>query len=206
MAAYYYNGLPMVAPFTFRSNQEVWTVEKRDKSIDRGTSSAQRWELDFGVVDTIGTVDNFLAGVVDVGVEDTMVMPQLKEVQDIWSADSNSVSNSGKTMAVNSTAESGSLSASVYAYGGTTHIPRGYFFKFASHSKIYTVTSDFDSGSSSTLHFFPALRQTVTNGDYLKVDSQALITYYKDDTNLQGITYNDGVLAGIGAITILESV
>ena len=54
MASYNYKGQPMLAPFTFRSNQDVWTVEKRDKSVDKGAAAAQRWEIDFAVENSEG--------------------------------------------------------------------------------------------------------------------------------------------------------
>lgn len=210
MATYEYKGQSMVAPFTFRSNQDIWTVEKRDKSVDRGKASGQRWEIDFGVVNNDNMVDLFLANVTGFDSEEQIIMPQMLEVETRMSAASDKANNSSRQLSLSVAGSIGDSNVTVSCANDVAcFIPKGYFFKFQNHKKLYVTTADCSVaagvGQTATLSFFPPLIEDVVIGNNVKVTTNALINVYQDDTNLQGITYKDGVLMGINRITLIES-
>jgi len=208
MPAYYYNGLPMVAPFTFRSNQDTWFVEKRDKSVDAGKAAAQRWEIDFSVMTDTNEVDTFLSHTV--GFTDTFsdfTFPQFPNVYKAWLDHPDRALNSvGNTMDLNGVGVAGATALSVTSVN-ETFIPKGYFIKFEGANKIYVTTSDTyvsTPGGTSTLNIFPGLVAQVPNGYSVRTRESVRGRMRVDQNNVQGITFDDGVISGINSITLIE--
>lgn len=176
---YKWKGRDVLAPVTFKSNQDVWTVEKLDKSIDRLQSPGQRWELTFSTVDNQGEGELFAALVEGMSSKQTMPMINL-----------------------NSATKSGSVTTTGASKGSTTvpltgTIKPGTFIQFSNHTKVYAYLG--------TNKVFPALRADVPAGSVLVGDA-VVFHYYIDDTVIQGINYSDGILSGIDSVTLLEAV
>jgi hypothetical protein len=76
--------------------------------------------------------------------------------------------------------------------------PKGAFVT-GSNNKVYMVKSDASSVVASNLY------PTPPSGLTYSTVANATITYYKSIDGLRGITFNDGVLATLGAIDIIEA-
>ena len=99
-----------------------------------------------------------------------------------------------------------STSISVQGPGQSGFLPKGSFFKFSNHDKIYVSTSNVNlNNNSPTLDFYPRLREAVSVGNFIKVGSLAHITFFRSIDNMSGITFQDGVLSNAGTITLIEA-
>jgi hypothetical protein len=208
MAAYYYKGLPMVAPFTFRSNQDLWSVEKRDKSVDVGRSQAQRWEIDFSVITNDSEVDTFIQHTSDfIDTINDFVFPQLPRVNSALQNHPYKATNSGLTvMSLDGASLAGDDSIAVTSTN-RSFIPKGYFVKFQTSSKIHVTTSDTDistGGITVNMDIFPPLVKNLVGATTVKVGNEVLGKHLLSMDNMQGITFKDGVLAGIDKVTLIE--
>jgi len=199
MSKYYFEGSPILAPLTIQSTDVVVSSETVTLKRLIHKTDAQRWDLSFGIVTNDNEDAIFLAMLENAYTVKTMDMPQLKKVDD-------------------TTTMTGSLSVSVNYVAGATSIqanntsggvlPKGSFIQFANHTKVYVVKSDYLTNGSS-LAIYPALKQDVSGSTlvyYGNFSTKPQLSYLRDDSELSGITYSDGILVSIGAVTIKEVV
>jgi len=119
----------------------------------------------------------------------------------------------GQTGATVTIVVSGSAPSTLYYYctnhsnmGGTINVsnatgvayPKGAFVT-GSNNKVYMVKSDASSVVESNLY------PTPPSGLTYSTVANATIRYYREISDLRGITFNDGVLASPGTIIIIEA-
>ena len=197
MATYQFLGQDIVAPFRVNSNEPVFAADSVSLKHRRVAQGSQRWELEFGVV--MQDAASFFADMVsDFDSEITMTMPQLN-------VRGETISSGTCTSAVvaASTTAAGSTSVPLGSTNGT--ISKGRFVKFANHNKIYLVTGEFPG--SGSISIYPKLTQEVPATTALLYKDSDAITFrgYRDVTNVNGITYTDGVLSEAGNINLIEA-
>jgi hypothetical protein len=201
--AYTFQGQDIVAPFRLSSNEPVFSADSVNLQVRRVRQGSQRWEMEFNVMMTDAT-NTFADMITTFHDAVTLEMPQLNirgEVISSGTSTSAITTFSGVELAGDDTiAISGLVS-------GTT-INKGRFIKFSSHDKIYMVTETVTGDGSDFLKIYPSLRQTITSGDQVlyRDDVDAItFTAYRDISNVQGITYTDGVLSDLGTIQLIEA-
>jgi len=202
--AYTWEGFPIVAPVTFRSNQTVWTVDKLDKSIDRTVHPAQRWELSFGIITDTKENLAFNALTTDFGSKNQMIMPSLN-----YAAAISTAKPSATQIKVSAGASAGVSTINIKNSSTLCGARIGTFIKFANHNKIYVLTGNTsipDSDPSHPITFFPALKYAVDADVTVTFYDDVVLNYYYDDSMMQGITYRDGILTGIDRISIIEAI
>ena len=193
--AYYYNGAKILAPLNIRSNEPVYEMTSVSLKTQRATQGAQRFELSFSVAGSAATEGELMASAItSLTSTDTMVMPQLPSVA--------ATNTSNTTLDINATAAVGDASVTVQNNGV---LSKGSFIKFSNHDKIYMVTAAV-SGGSVAVSIYPTLRTALTTADYMKTGSSALLTYYRDLDNVQGINFIDGILSNQGSVSLIEAV
>ena len=84
-------------------------------------------------------------------------------------------------------------------------LPKGAFFKFSNHDKIYVTTSDTTISGATTVDFYPKLRMDVGILHAFQCKELALLSFYRDIGNQTGITFTDGVLSNAGTISVIEA-
>jgi len=89
-------------------------------------------------------------------------------------------------------------SISVAASLAGVNYPKGAFVT-GSNSKVYLVKTDASSVVAANLY------PTPPSGLTYSTVANATISYYRDISNLRGITFNDGVLSDAGTITVIEA-
>ena len=82
-------------------------------------------------------------------------------------------------------------------------ISKGSFIKFSNHAKIYMVTADVAAGTVP-VSIYPTLRSAVAITDTFKTGASATLTYYRDVSNLRGLTFTDGILSSTGTVNLVE--
>jgi hypothetical protein len=201
--AYTFQGQDIVAPFRLSSNEPVFSADSVNLQVRRVRQGSQRWEMEFNVIMTDAT-NTFADMITTFHDAVTLEMPQLNirgEVISSGTSTSAITTFSGVELAGDDTiAISGLVS-------GTT-INKGRFIKFSSHDKIYMVTETVTGDGSDFLKIYPSLRQTILSGDQVlyRDDVDAItFTAYRDISNVQGITYTDGVLSDLGTIQLIEA-
>jgi len=200
MSVYYYKGARILAPFTIRSNEPTFDVDTISLRKQRASQNAHRWEISFSTVGTPDTMQDMLVGsVTGLNDTDTMVFPQLTAVDNAYSVTSDSV-------VVGTAGASGDTSVIANGTGVTGTLPKGSFFKFSNHDKIYMTTADavFSNGPT-TVNFHPSLVSAVSTTHNFMMGPNATFTYYRSIDNASGITFTDGVLASNGTIDLLEA-
>lgn len=200
MSTYYYKGAKILAPFTIVSNEPMFDVDTVSLRKQRATQNAQRWEISFNTVaEGVDQVDLFLGSVVDFDEVDTMIMPQLPQVDKLTTA-------SLTSLPISINASQNATSVTLQGVGVSGLMPKGTFFKFSTHDKIYvtTVDADFDSGTP-VVSFYPKLRENVTTSDTVKIGNEAVLSFYRSIDNQVGITFQDGILSDVGTLTLIEA-
>lgn len=81
---------------------------------------------------------------------------------------------------------------------GSVNYPKGAFVT-GSNNKVYMVKADAASVVASNLYPSPP------SGLTYSTVSNATIRYYREVSDLRGITFNDGILASPGTISIIEA-
>ena len=178
MAKYYYKGQEILAPLDIVSNEPSFDVTTVSLKVSRATQGHQRWELGFNVV---GTVDNeadmMLGTLTGLNVVETMEMPQLPSIVTNTTVDSNS-------LVINSDSDEGDTTVLLDVSGRTGILPKGAFFKFSTHDKVYVATSDVDFSQSTaqTLNFYPDLKEDITAAG-TSLDVRVYVNVLKTDAS-----------------------
>ena len=192
---YYFNGAKILAPLSVTSNEPVYDVETISLSKQRASQGAQRWELAFNTATSGATEADMLVGVATgLATADTMVMPQLPSVDRL-----NTI---GASRAITVNAAAGVSSVTINSDGV---LSKGSFVKFSNHAKIYMVTADVAAGVVA-VPIYPQLRTAVTTAHTFKTGSSATLTYYRDVSNLRGLTFTDGILSSTGTVNLVEAI
>ncbi len=190
---YYYNGAKILAPLSIASNEPVFDVDTVSLSKQRASQGAQRWEISFNTATSGATEADMLVGVVTgINTADTMPMPQMPSVD---------LANTAGVSLVISVAASAAATAVTVVSDGV--ISKGSFIKFSNHAKIYMVTADVAAGTAP-VSIYPALRSAVAITDTFKTGASATLTYYRDVSNLRGLTFTDGILSSTGTVNLVE--
>lgn len=200
MSVYYYKGAQILAPLTITSNEPMFDADTVSLRKQRASQNVQRWEMSFSTVGEPDTqVDMFLGAIINFDNADTMIMPQLPSV-------SSKTTATTETPAVFTGGASGITSVTLESNAVAGLIPRGTFFKFSNHGKIYVTTNDASlDGADPVVSFHPELRTAVDSNHTMNIGSAAIISYYQDIDNQTGITFTDGVLSNAGTITVIEA-
>jgi hypothetical protein len=188
MSVYYFNGAQILAPFTITSNEPMFEVDTVSLKKQRASQDAQRWELSFSVVNVDNPADLLLSSLFNFDQSSTMVMPQLKDVFEATTCTIDPTTVGDKAAGQNSVLLDRTLSFGL--------VPKGSFVKFSNHDKIYILTADVNMTSNSdvTAAFYPSLVAAVTEDSFMNILSSCVITYFRDISDLRGITFSDGIM------------
>lgn len=199
MATYYYNGAQILAPFSIISNSPVYESDTVSLKRLRSSQGHQRWELSFECVANDNLADLFIDSVKDLDTADSMVMPQFKEVEDLCTLSGTATVTS--TTAVNAS----SVTITNTSINGV--LKKGSFVKFSNHSKVYTLTADLNMGLSGdqSVLIFPKLIKEVPANSTMDYGSNCVISYFREITDLKGMSFADGILADMGSINLTEA-
>jgi len=216
MANYYYEGAQILAPFQIISNHPIYDSDTISLKKQRGDQGHQRWELSFNLLANDNMADLLVSStqIPSSAAASTMIMPQLKEVEDLntiaisvsytWTTNNTVYSKP----AVHLPATANSASVTIFNSSGITGtLKKGNFIKFSNHDKVYLVTADavFSGNTNVSLGIYPKLRKPVTAGSTLEIGSNVLLSYYRDISNIQGIVFTDGILSNVGTVDLKEA-
>jgi len=182
------------APLTIRSNQPVFVSDTLSLKRFISRRSAQRWEIDAGLIPQSTSAQNLMVSLVTKGYSETVtiIVPQNYGVIKARTA----------TGTATGTGSAGSSSVTVSGLIGL--IPKGTFVKFSNHSKIYMTTTNvtFVSGVNNTISVFPALVSSAS-GTMTYADNVQMQCLYDTDV-VSGMVYSDGILMDTGQIRLVE--
>jgi hypothetical protein len=191
---YYFKGSKILAPLSITSNDPVYDVDTISLSKQRASQGAQRWEVAFNTVTSGETEADLLVGIITgLAVADTMIMPQLPSVDR-----TNTVS--GDLSIDPASAGASSVTTAVNGF-----LSKGTFIKFSNHNKVYMVTADVTESVSTPVPIYPLLRSAVLITDTISTGSSVQLSYYRDVSNLRGLTFTDGLLSSAGTINLVEA-
>ena len=199
MSVYYFNGAQILAPFSIVSNEPLYEVDTVSLKKQRASQNVQRWELSFNTVGTAETqVEMLLGAATNNHNVQRMVMPQLPAV------DANTTVSSS-SFALSNSISVGATSLTITSGNNTGVLPKGAFFKFSNHDKIYITTSSTTISGTTSVDFYPELRNGVDVNSTFRCKELAIFSFYRDISNQTGITFTDGVLSSAGTISVLEA-
>jgi len=197
---YYFEGAEILAPLSIISNEPIYEVDTVSLSKQRASQDVQRWEMSFNTVGTPETQQQMMiSAITGMSSTDTMVMPQLPEVDRLFTV-------TATTTPVMAATAVGVTQVVVSGVGKTGLLPKGSFISFSNSDKVYmTITDTNFSSGNPTMSFFPKLQMALTTSHSLEMSSSVQLVYYRDISNLSGITFSDGVLSNAGTITVIEA-
>lgn len=174
------------APLSVVSNQPAYVQDMMNLKRRANSQLAQRWEVETKIASTNNS-PSFLTHSILNGHDKVfgIRMPQVAGLK-------LTTANVTVTEAVGATGNTIKVS---------TPLVEGEFIQFASHSKVYLVTSV--SGLNCTIS--PKLIQAVTKDSKVTTNAVTLFARYDTDTAL-GITYMDGILTDQGSVKFIEAV
>jgi hypothetical protein len=185
------------APLSIDSNQVAFETDTVTLKRRARRSEPQRWEIDTAI-SRLGPSTNYLVQSVVCGnTEQFFVrMPQPPETFYMQEG-----------IAAKANADYGAMSENV----GVVHaslfnnpIPRGMFVQFAGHTKVYMVRESTVSGTTNTLRLFPKLVKPVAFNEQIYYGARvSMSAMYASGTKI-GITYDDGILANVTGVKIVE--
>lgn len=195
---YYFEGAEILAPFTIMSNEPMFDIDTVSLKKLRATQNAQRWELSFEVLNADNPTDLLLSSLVNSDQVSTMIMPQFKEVYDATTC-----SNSPRVLTA---ASAGAGTIVVDKASASGLLPKGSFVKFSNHDKLYILTENLNMSSGTTrAKIYPALTRSVGINTSLNFLENCEISYFRDISDLKGITFSDGILSNIGTVNLVEA-
>jgi hypothetical protein len=200
--AYTFQGQDIVAPFRLSSNEPVFSADTVNLRVRRVKQGAQRWEMEFKVVMTDAS-STFADMVSTFHEELTLEMPQLN----VRGENISSGTSTSSITTFSGTQLVGDSTIAISGLGLGKTINKGRFIKFSNHNKIYLLTETVTGDGSDFLNIYPSLRTSVAGAtQILYRDTDAItLSAYRDITNVQGITYTDGVLSDLGTISLIEA-
>jgi hypothetical protein len=193
MATYKYKGSLIAAPITFATNKPFYEAETYNLKVQRASQDAQRWEISFTTLSRdADAVEMFMTMIEDMDTVDTMIMPQLVDSEILGTLTTNAASANDSFFTLDTIT------------GVTGNWKKGQFISFQNHDKVYIVLQDTNPGGN--IPVYPALVQNVPSGTLVYTGNNVLLTYLRSFNTVTGITFNDGVLASPGTITLIEAV
>jgi len=206
MTAYYYQGSPILAPLSITSNQPMFSIDTVSLKQSRTAQNSQRWELSFDVLTNDNAVNLLLSSIDNLSSAQTMVMPQLKEVDDATTI-ANDTDGTELFISATGVEPAGETTINLTRTAGQGLLPKGSFVKFSNHNKIYILKTEinFDTFTSGNVEIYPSLRVATAVNTEMLVGAEAILRYYTSIDNASGITYSDGILASPGKIDIVEA-
>ena len=198
---YMFEGSEIVAPLSIISDEPDFYSETISLQPQIASQGVQRWVLEFGITHLSDNkaLDSFVNAVNKRGnYIKSMVMPQLHHAKERTTL-SGSVTANGATLA-------GSTSITVNDDGQSGILSKGYFVKFANHTKVYTVTADVDFAGTGTksVGLYPPLVADVALNEQMLIGNSVTLEYIRDINDIRGITFFDGKLSGIDRVRIFE--
>jgi len=196
---YYYGGAEILAPFSITSNEPMFDVDTVSLKKQRASQEVQRWELSFSTLNSGDPSESLLDTLVGFDDAKTMVMPQFKEVFDSTTCSANPE--------VLSNVSSGETTVTLDRTTAAGVIPKGSFIKFSNHTKIYILatTANLDSATNPVVTIYPSLVNDVPAEATMNILSDCIISYYRDVTDVRGLTFTDGRLSNLGTINLVEA-
>lgn len=200
MTTYYYNNQPIQTPFSVVSNERAYTTETINLKTKKLKLPAQRWELTFNVIANSSEADLIISHTQDFNNVDTMIMPQLIEVQQRKTV-------SGVGIFTNGAHSAGATTVS-FSCPNDGVIPKGTFIQITNGTKIYMVTSDatFTDNNPVDVNIYPALVKDTPSGTNTWHGHNAMFRFYRDTSMQSGITYQNGILINPGKIKLIEKI
>jgi hypothetical protein len=199
MTVYYFEGSPIVAPLTIRSNEPVFVADTISLKQQRASQGAQRWELDFQIQTRDIEEDYFVGIVTGINTAKAITMPQLNSVDNKVTVTSNGVP---------STTAAG-VNTVIINFNQAGFLPKGSFIQFSNHNKIYMTTTNVTTTTAAVaVPIYPSLRVAVNAAHLVYHPNSAVkpsLQYFRSLDTLQGLTYEDGVLVNPGTIKLIEA-
>jgi hypothetical protein len=180
------------APLHVHSNRPVFVTDSM--SLKRFTSyrgTAQRWEIEASLVPLKEDANRLMVDLVTkgVGTPTRVRMPQNYGV----------IRQNQVTFPINASGSRGSTQISVGNLP-PRGVVAGTFVNFSVGGKVYMTTTD---SGGSTLNVFPPLLTNISGQMYYKDD--VVGSFYYDTSNVQGMTYSDGILFDPDTIRLVEA-
>jgi hypothetical protein len=86
----------------------------------------------------------------------------------------------------------------------TQKLSVGEFIRFAGHTKVYMVASSSLAGGINTINIQPKLQGNIVVGEEVFYGPKvSMLSLFSPDTRL-GVSYQDGVLAEVMSVKIIE--
>ena len=180
-----------VVPMSVTSNRPVFssdTLSLKRTIVSRG---AQRWEIKTNLEPLSTSAEELFVHSVVNGFSTVfeLTMPQNYGVIRRRAASAPLVTASGSKG-----------SDQITISGATGLIPKGTFIRIGAHSKVYMTTAD--TLGYGVVGVFPNLLANVS-GD-LSYRDRVLGKFRYDSSNIQGMSYQDGILMDQGSVTFIE--
>lgn len=202
MTVYYYQGLPIIAPFTIESNEPMYSAETLSLRQSRSKQGTQRWELSFNIKFTGSAGAWFARQLAASDKVSVMTMPQTTDVT------ARHTLAAGVKPYVNGNTVAGQAVIQIHS-AQTGRIPAGSFVTFTNHSKVYMVTEDVTTagaGNFRTVKLYPNLQHPLTGGTQMNLLDDVGFRYRPSIENNLSLTFADGIMHEVGPIVLIEAI
>jgi hypothetical protein len=191
-----YEGAELIArfivPARVRNNQLRFSSETLSMKTRTSRKTPQKWEIEAQIEP------------LTVGAEVIWAMMLEKDVTEPFSISIPQIHGAVLRLTASSTitASGAQGDGTVTLASNDGFLPTGTFIKFANHNKIYATTSNRDG--NGTIGIFPRLLSTVPGGTAMKYRDDVIGPFLLNIDNINGMVFDDGILANAGTLLFQE--
>jgi hypothetical protein len=185
MSQYTFQGARIAAPVSFETDEILFVNNTLSLKQERVSFTGQRWRVSFGVESqpNAAILVHMLTRLTST-FEFNVPQPD------------NPFLSESLTAAVTASSAAGSTS---FSTGAT--VPVGRFIRFNNHNKVYMVTGQ----SGSVVSVYPALESAVSSSVNFNYGINTTMRVFYDESQVRGITFENGVVSNPGTITLVEN-
>jgi hypothetical protein len=183
--SYRFQGARIVAPVTFETDEILFVNNTLAVRQERISLFGQRWKVTFEVEPEPNA--NILVHMLPrlaATFEFNVPQPDNPLLFEALTGSTTGVANAGVT-----------------GFGTAAVLPAGRFIRFANHNKVYMVTG-YNAGVATV---YPSLEAAIPSGTSFSYGNNVNMRVFYDESQVRGITFNDGVLSSPGTITLIEN-
>ena len=178
-----------VAPITIRSNVPVFLSDTLSLVRNTRRAATHRWEIDTNLEPLIESASELAAYLITSGFHTPLNIRMPQPYRDV-------ASNQGP-QGLTSVALAGATTVAVPG-----DIPLGCYIRFATHGKVYIVTST-ELGS---IQVFPPIRVAAPQATLMYFENDVHMSCFLDVGTVTGMSYIDGILMDVGTIKLVEAI
>jgi hypothetical protein len=183
--SYTFQGARIIAPVSFETDEILFVNNTLSVRQERVSLFGQRWRVTFEVAPSTNA---------------NILVHMLPRLTSTFEFNVPQPDNPSLNQSLTSTTTAQATAGTNGFQSGVT-IPTGRFIRFATHDKVYMVLSS----AAGVTTVYPGLEDTMPSGTSFNYGTNVNMRVFYDESQVRGITFENGRLSNPGTITLVEN-